>query len=383
MEEEDEISISTAQGPNQYAQGLDVMASLRNAKNEDEIRSILSQRGGGVPSQLTASQARAMSEARQQQGLAVRQSLQMQRQRQNEFANNLSLQNAELERKKFLLNLQQQQNVLKKEVSAANAMNQVLRLDPQDIQFTQKLQRLKMTNPDVIDVLSDRVHGNEFYKTHIAPLEEQNSNIMKSLKDRLINSGINMSPEEFVVKSGSLNEDGTANWESLETVIAPIQQQHLANLKAAEEAALQRTMERNKQIISGGAESVTGKIGETPTVTYRAPDKVMTAEEMAGRAREFDPTGTRLGVAGVTSKGEPVIKMGAEDEKVIPLKEAFPSQFSDGARAGVEFPGQAGGTAAFMEAATPTEQTPSSLPAVEEEVTTEEQPARKPLGEIF
>lgn len=383
MEEEDEISISTAQGPNQYAQGLDVMASLRNAKSEDEIRSILSQRGGGVPSQLTASQARAMSEARQQQGLAARQSLQMQRQRQNEFANNLSLQNAELERKKFLLNLQQQQNALKKEVSAANAMNQVLRLDPQDIQFTQKLQRLKMTNPDVIDVLSDRVHGNEFYKTHIAPLEEQNSNIMKSLKDRLVNSGINMSPEEFVVKSGSLNEDGTANWESLETVIAPIQQQYLANLKSAEEATFKEAMERQRQAIAAGAKSATGKPGELPSITFQAPEETTSQQELLQKAKEIDPTGENLGVAGMTAKGQPIIRGGSDSEKVIPLKQAFPSQFSDEARAGVEFPGQAGGTAAFMDTATPTEQTPSSLPAVEEEVTTEEQPARKPLGEIF
>lgn len=107
------------------------------------------------------------------------------------------------------------------------------------------------------------------------------------------------------------------------------------------------------------------------------------AEERAlfEKAREFDPTGSQLGVAGLTAKGEPVIKMGGMDEKVIPLKEAVPKVFSDEAMAGVQMPGQAGGTAAFM---TPTPSaTPSPLPSATPQVTTEEQPARKSLGEIF
>jgi hypothetical protein len=107
------------------------------------------------------------------------------------------------------------------------------------------------------------------------------------------------------------------------------------------------------------------------------------AEERAlfEKAREFDPTGAQLGVAGLTAKGEPVIKIGGMDEKVIPLKEAVPKVFSDEARAGVQMPGQAGGTAAFM---TPVPSaTPSPLPSATPQVTTEEQPARKSLGEIF
>jgi hypothetical protein len=107
------------------------------------------------------------------------------------------------------------------------------------------------------------------------------------------------------------------------------------------------------------------------------------AEERAlfEKAREFDPTGANLGVAGLTSKGEPIIKMGGMDERVIPLKEAVPKTFSDEAIAGVQMPGQAGGTAAFMSPTTST--APSPLPSATPQVTTEEQPARKPLGEIF
>jgi hypothetical protein len=106
------------------------------------------------------------------------------------------------------------------------------------------------------------------------------------------------------------------------------------------------------------------------------------AEERAlfEKARSYDPTGAKLGVAGVTKEG-PIIKMGAEDERVIALKEAVPQVFSDEAKAGVQMPGQAGGTAVFM---TPSPSaTPSPLPSAIPQVTTEEQPARKPLGEIF
>lgn len=112
-------------------------------------------------------------------------------------------------------------------------------------------------------------------------------------------------------------------------------------------------------------------------------EQARVAEERAlfEKARQFDPTGAQLGVAGLTAKGEPVIKMGGMDEKVIPLKEAAPKVFSDEAMAGVQMPGQAGGTAAFM---TPAQSaTPSPLPSATPQATTEEQPARKPLGEIF
>lgn len=107
------------------------------------------------------------------------------------------------------------------------------------------------------------------------------------------------------------------------------------------------------------------------------------AEERAlfEKARSYDPTGANLGVAGITTKGEPIIKMGGMDERVIPLKESVPQVFSDEAKAGVQTPGQAGGTAVFM---TPSPSaTPSPLPSATPQVTTEEQPARKPLGEIF
>jgi hypothetical protein len=107
------------------------------------------------------------------------------------------------------------------------------------------------------------------------------------------------------------------------------------------------------------------------------------AEERAlfEKAREFDPTGENLGISGLEKKGEPIIKMGGMDERVIPLKQAVPSVFSNEAIAGVQMQGQAGGTAAFM-SPTPSA-TPSPLPSATPQVTTEEQPARKPLGEIF
>lgn len=385
MEEEDEdISISSTQAPTQYARGLDVLSALRGAKSEDEMRNILAKSGGGIPSELTASQARSLSASSQQQSLAMRQAAQIERQKQSEFANALRQQRAELQRKKYLLDLQKEQIALKKEVSSANAMNQVLQLDPQDIQFQQKLKRLKMTNPDVIDVLSDRVHGNEFYKTHIAPLEEQNNNIMKAAKDRLVNSGINMSPDEFIARSGSMNDDGTINWDNLETVIAPIQQQHLANLKAAEEATLNEAMERQKQIISAGAKTVTGKPGELPSVTFQAPEA--TSEDVIKESFKIDPEGKSLVFMGMSTSNKPIIR--AKDESKgdvgIPLKEAFPQYVPKiEEKAGVEFSGQAGGTAAFMDSTIPPAPTPSSLPVTEEEVTTEEQPAKKPLDEIF
>jgi hypothetical protein len=106
------------------------------------------------------------------------------------------------------------------------------------------------------------------------------------------------------------------------------------------------------------------------------------AEEQAlfEKARAYDPTGENLGIAGVTKEG-PIIRMGGQDQKVRALNEAVPQLFSDEAKAGVQVPGQAGGTAVFM---TPTPSaTPSPLPSATPQVTTEEQPARKPLGEIF
>jgi hypothetical protein len=386
-EDDDDILTSSPQAPTQYARGLDMMSSLRNAKSEDEIRSILSKSGGNIPSELTASQARSLSATGQQQSLAMRQASQLERQRQNEFANSLRSQRAELQRKKYILDLQQQQMALKKEVSAANAMTQVLQLDPQDIQFSQKLRKLKMTNPDVIDVLSDRIHGNEFYKTHISPLEEQNDNIMKSAKDRLVNSGINMAPDEFISRSGSMNDDGTINWETLENVIAPIQEVHLANLKAAEEAKVQEAMERQRQAIAAGAKTATGKPGELPSITFQAPEA--TQEDIVRESFKRDPEGKSLVFMGMSGSNKPVIR--AKDESKgdvgIPLKEAFPEYApkptTEAEMAGVEFSGQAGGTAAFMNTTIPTANEPSSLPMIEEEVTTEEQPARKPLGEIF
>ena len=384
MEEEEDVVLGSANTPTQYASGLDVMSSLALAKNEDEVKEIISKSIGRIPSELTASQARSLSAASQQQSLAMRQAAQAERQRQNAFANSLRAQRAELQKKKYLLDLQKQQMELKKEVSAANAMNQVLQLDPQDIQFQQKLKRLKMTNPDVIDVLSDRVHGGEFYKTHIAPIEEQNANIMKALKDRLVNSGINMAPDEFVMKSGSVNDDGTTNWEMLENVIAPIQKLHLENLKAAEEATVRDAIERQKQIIASGAKSVTGKPGEAPSITFQAPSA--TPQDIIKESFKRDPSGERLVFMGMSGENKPIIRAMDESKGMvgIPLKEAFPEYIpSKEETTGVKFPGQAGGTAAFMSGETPTETDSSSLPTMEEGITTEEKPAKKPLSEIF
>jgi hypothetical protein len=442
-EEDDNILTSSPQAPTQYARGLDVVSALRNAKSEEEMKSIFAKSGGNIPRELTASQARSLSAASQQQSLAMREARQIERQQQDQFANSLRLQRAELQRKKYILDLQQQQMALKKEVSAANAMTQVLQLDPQDIQFTQKLKKLKMTNPDVIDVLSDRVHGNEFYKTNISPLEEQNDNIMKSAKDRLVNSGINMPPNEFIAKSGSMNDDGTINWERLENVIAPIQEVHLANLKAAEEATVQGAMERQRQAIAAGAKTVTGKPGEMPTITFQAPEK----EKIAPLPKQEDirkgfkqiygapvealsqPYGTKLIKGGIS-----VNRGSFEDGEFKPLESGDTVQVIDASKGmnkkvihnipyeqfelyrskieGQEKPSQIlsvpEGIELFspigMQALKPQSLSengetkpsgfptssslppllqPSSLPMSEEEVTTEEQPARKPLSEIF
>lgn len=113
------------------------------------------------------------------------------------------------------------------------------------------------------------------------------------------------------------------------------------------------------------------------------------AEEQAllEKARSYDPTGAKLGVAGVTKEG-PIIKMGAEDERVIALKEAVPKMFSDEAKTGLEMKDvstqQIGmKPSSFGETKPSGFPTPSPLPSATPQVTTEEQPAKKPLGEIF
>jgi hypothetical protein len=113
------------------------------------------------------------------------------------------------------------------------------------------------------------------------------------------------------------------------------------------------------------------------------------AEERAlfEKARSYDPMGTKLGVAGVTKEG-PIIKMGAEDQKVIALSEAVPKYFSDEAKTGLEMKDvstqQIGmKPSSFGETKPSGFPAPSPLPSATPQVTTEEQPARKPLGEIF
>ncbi len=114
------------------------------------------------------------------------------------------------------------------------------------------------------------------------------------------------------------------------------------------------------------------------------------AEERAlfEKARSYDPTGANLGVAGITTKGEPIIKMGGMDERVIPLKDSVPQVFSDESKTGLEMKDvstqQIGmKPSSFGETKPSGFPTPSPLPSATPQVTTEEQPARKPLSEIF
>ena len=89
---------------------------------------------------------------------------------------------------------------------------------------------------------------------------------------------------------------------------------------------------------------------------------------------------------GMSGENKPIIRAMDESKGMvgIPLKEAFPEYIpSKEETTGVKFPGQAGGTAAFMSGETPTETDSSSLPTMEEGITTEEKPAKKPLSEIF
>lgn len=175
--------------------------------------------------------------------------------------------------------------------------------------------------------------------------------------------------------------------ESLKNKIGQIQEieqgiQHEARSKYGVDADLSKfpTDEQGNYDFDKGYNQYLPMLGEQ---FKQMKEKARIAEEQAlfEKAREYDPEGGKLGIAGITSKGEPIIKMGGEEEKVIPLKSAVPKTFSDEAIDGVQMPGQAGGTAAFM-SPTPSA-APSPLPSAAPQVTTEEQPARKPLGEIF
>jgi hypothetical protein len=115
--------------------------------------------------------------------------------------------------------------------------------------------------------------------------------------------------------------------------------------------------------------------------------RITEEQALLEKARSYDPSGEKLGIAGVTKEG-PIIKMGAEDQKVIALREAVPQVFSDESKTGLEMKDvstqQIGmKPSSFGETKPSGFPTPSPLPSATPQVTTEEQPARKPLSEIF
>ncbi len=348
MDEEEDISFSQGQYPTPYARGLDVMASLLRASSEEEIGDIIQRSRGNVPSRLSAEEARGMTQRRQAERLDLTKRSQESLQMQRDFANRMRMQTADLERRRLLLDMEKRNQELAKDVAFQSAMNQVNSLDPQAVDFDVQLKQLKMKSPDVMKALSDPVHGAEFYKTHIAPAEEQNKNIVGALGNRLKAAGVTIDPVEFVKTTGSYRQDGSPDWERIEGLLnmphkelggLSVQQEYARRVAAEQEQKRQEFYKTAEEASTKGV-SISGKPGGEMQFTAAVEKKKPTEMELVEAARKIDPTGAKYQVSEISiGTGLPKITAIVEGgEKGVPLSQAYPDVFSQEAQAGVTKP---------------------------------------------